>query len=632
MRATRGLLEQFFANAPAPIAMFDAEMRYIFASQRWLQGFGVEGQDLRGRVHYDVLPDLPERWKEAHRRGLAGEIVGADEDRFERPDGTVEWRRWEVRPWRNERGEIGGIFIFAEDITARKRYEADLRRKGEELQAILDAVPALVMYMDTGDKLLWVNRAYTEASGVPAEQIVGRSLREVLPDPNVDFYLAGNREVIESGVPKSFEAEMVETPYGQRWAETTKLPLRDAAGRISGVVVIVEDVTERKLAREQIERALADSSGRAAELQTVLDTMADGVFACDVNGRPTFANGAMLRLFGVEGLDELPQTEEMPVVLPFRFVDGRPVPLPAMPLARALGGESFVGEVYVVHNSRLGRDLFLRTNATPIRGATGEIVGAVVVSHDITELMELDRLKDQFVGVAAHELKTPVAIMKGYSQILLRGAATLSPPQRRMLDAIDRGANRIDRVVRDLLDVSRLRLGRLALAPERYDLAEQIAEIGQRFALAEPSHPIQPGTIEPCVVSADRDRIEHVVVNLLTNAARYSPASAEIRVELRAVGGEAVVSVIDRGVGIPKEKQGRIFEPFFRAHTDTPYDPGGMGMGLHISREIVERHGGRMWFESEEGKGSTFSFSLPLAGPNPPTPFPAGEGGAAGKG
>jgi len=165
-----------------------------------------------------------------------------------------------------------------------------------------------------------------------------------------------------------------------------------------------------------------------------------------------------------------------------------------------------------------------------------------------------------------------------------------------------------------LLDISRLHLGQLELTVERVDLPELIQEVADRVALTASQHRIRPVTLEPVVVRGDRDRLEQVLVNLADNAVRYSPQGGDVEVALVVQGDEAVVSVRDYGVGIPAEKQARIFQQFFRAHMGTPYDYGGLGVGLYISNEIVKRHGGRMWFESQEGRGSTFFFSLPLGG------------------
>jgi len=132
----------FVEHAPVALAMFDGEMRYLFASRRWIADHGHGGRELCGVLYYDLFPEIPEQWKETHRRGLAGEVLSCDADRFTRADGSEQWIRWEIRPWRNAEGEIGGIVIFSEEITERKNAEAALLRnekltfQRQQLQAL----------------------------------------------------------------------------------------------------------------------------------------------------------------------------------------------------------------------------------------------------------------------------------------------------------------------------------------------------------------------------------------------------------------------------------------------------------------------------------------------------------------
>jgi two-component system, OmpR family, phosphate regulon sensor histidine kinase PhoR len=229
------------------------------------------------------------------------------------------------------------------------------------------------------------------------------------------------------------------------------------------------------------------------------------------------------------------------------------------------------------------------------------------------------RVRDEFLSTAAHELKTPVAIIKGYAQLLRRRSpADLAPRDRRALDTLDAECDRINRLVQDFLDVSRAEEGHFELRRERHDLADVVAAAVEQMQATTTVHQLSLLERRRAVVEIDKGRIVQVLVNLLGNAIKYSPLGGEIGVRLTARLGangapEVVCSVRDSGIGIPPDKQGRVFERFYRAHAGTAHEYGGMGIGLHLSQSIVLLHGGRMWFESEEGRGSTFSFSLPLA-------------------
>jgi signal transduction histidine kinase len=226
----------------------------------------------------------------------------------------------------------------------------------------------------------------------------------------------------------------------------------------------------------------------------------------------------------------------------------------------------------------------------------------------VTEIRRFEQAREEFLATAAHELKTPLAVVKAYAQLMKRrgqgDAAALS--------AIERQADRLARIVQQLLEVSRFRSGGGELRRERFDVGEVADDVARRMRTVT-ADPVRVERAEPVAVLADPDRIAQVMQNLVENAIRFSPLGGEVAVAVRRRNGEAVVSVRDHGVGIPAERQGRIFERFYRAHAGTSQDYGGLGLGLDVSREIVARHGGRIWFESEPGQGSTFSFSLPLA-------------------
>jgi PAS domain S-box-containing protein len=260
----------------------------------------------------------------------------------------------------------------------------------------------------------------------------------------------------------------------------------------------------------------------------------------------------------------------------------------------------------------------LETLVSGERFRIGDRACLLGVLRDVTErrrietlLAHQDRLKSEFVAMAAHELKTPVTVMKGYAQVLL-ASEDIDEAKAPMLAAIDRGADRITRVVEDLLDVTRLQIGRFELGLASVDLPEVVEQVAADMVQRSPRHRLTLNRCGPLSVRGDRERLAQVFANLVGNAIKYSPGGGEVAVSVARLDGRVEVSVRDEGVGIPADRQAGLFERFYRAHAGTRDDFGGMGVGLFISQEIVARHGGRISFSSAPGHGSTFVVHLPV--------------------
>jgi signal transduction histidine kinase len=257
----------------------------------------------------------------------------------------------------------------------------------------------------------------------------------------------------------------------------------------------------------------------------------------------------------------------------------------------------------------------LRASA-PVLGEDGAYLGRIFSYTDMTEARALDQQRSDFLTVAAHELRTPLTPLLMYLQTLERRAAQQQPPDLDALAKARRQVTRLSKLVEDLLDVSRLESRRAQLFPARVSLWELAEQTVADFRGQGKNHEftLQRGGGDP-VVMGDRARLEQVLVNLLQNAVKYSPAGGRIEVLVEASATEARVAVQDPGIGIPAEEQPRLFQRFFRAANVSARNFGGLGIGLFVSREIVQQHGGRFEVESELGKGSTFAFRLPLAEP-----------------
>jgi len=234
------------------------------------------------------------------------------------------------------------------------------------------------------------------------------------------------------------------------------------------------------------------------------------------------------------------------------------------------------------------------------------------------ELKQLNQLKDQFLSMASHELKTPITTIRGQAQIMLRRLSKAQELPKELADVptalekIDEQTHRLNALVDDLLDLSSMRAGKLKLRLDSCDISDICRSV------VEDQHVLSGRNIElelpdtPVVVQCDRDRLGQAVTNLVSNALKYSPEGSLVQVAVHQKGRAAVIEVRDAGQGIPKEQQKHIFETFYRAPDVQSSKKSGWGLGLAICKDIVERHGGSVWCESELGKGSTFFVELPL--------------------
>jgi PAS domain S-box-containing protein len=600
-------LESVLAQAPQAAIAVDAagEVRLLNpAAERLL---GVRAAEVSGGPAAQLLglSSFPGPLSAA----LRGGAPVSEERSYSRGDGAALQILVEARPIEGAAGALRGACAWLTDLTETRAAQAKLLRSEAGFRAYLDHTPELVAVHRAG-KIIYVNpAALAHLAYDSAGELLGRSPLDMMhPDDRALIF-----DRIQLMQQRGMSVPVIEERMLRK--DGTWLPMEVAALPLvfegePSILVMGIDISARKRAEAERERALGEAQRRAAELECVLGSMVDAVFVCDARGRLTLANQSARTLLGSLpwpgwSISDLARAGDV------RRLDGAPVLPTQLPLARALAGE-------VIRQEELrwkaeGRDLVLRTSAAPLRGESGEVIGAVEVARDVTEQVEVERLKDEFIRVSAHELKTPVAITKGYAQALLRCAAPLAEDEvRRQAEAINRGSDRIGRIVQGLLDISRLHLDLLQLNPERLDLAALAREAVQSRPARERGRIALEDAGEAPVVG-DRRRLGQVLENLVDNALKYSSDSSPVEVKVRRRGAAAVVEVADRGIGIPAPRQAHIFERFYRAHTDTPDDRGGMGVGLFISREIVDRLGGTMGFESREGAGSTFWFELPLA-------------------
>ena len=392
--------------------------------------------------------------------------------------------------------------------------------------------------------------------------------------------------------------------HGLRLVEAAAMQIRNA----------LNNAELHRYIREQAERLgvmLRTQQIDAAKNQAILEGIADGVMMADANGRVTLFNAAAERIFS------LPRTQALG-----RFQDeilGLYGSSARAWLAQiqewkqnpeSCGSDEFMAQQLEIEKRMVSVHL------SPVVSPSQEFLGVVSVFRDITREVEAERAKNEFVSTVSHELRTPMTSVKGYVDLLLMGAVgSLEPQQENFLQKVQSNANRLTKLVNDLLDISRIETGRFELEPEPLSMAERIEEVLEMLLPKVQEKGLALRSVMPASlpnVQADRDRLTQILVNLVGNAYKYTP-KGEVCVYAYVRDEMMHVAIADTGIGIAPANQRRIFERFFREESVLTEEVTGTGLGLAITVSLIQLHGGEIFLESELGEGSIFTFTMPLA-------------------
>jgi signal transduction histidine kinase/GAF domain-containing protein len=495
----------------------------------------------------------------------------------------------------------------AEEL-ARREVDARVR-----FEAVLETAPVGVAVISADElrfelaNARWLEFASLLGKISPDTRVVDLRVAEVVPGWEQTL-----KQVAESGETRVDEAFPLATRGNPLYINRIISAVR---GRFSGVTqsltVLIQDVTEQVKAKQEIEALAQLMAERSARLDSILGSMTDGLWVYDATSEVVDVNQAALTMFGLGSRTEAVEYGSF-AGFRLRYPDGRPIPHEELPHARALRGYTVPDYLAIGRHLITGKDLDLSIAAAPIE--SNGIVGAVLVIRDITALQELDRKKDEFLSVASHELRTPLTTIKGYTQLLSQTAEDLPGADRSTyLNAVLGEIERMMGLITELLDVSRIETNRLQVDRQPIRWLEFLQRRASAFRVQNASRTItfEP-TLPETLLLVDPDRMRQVIDNLLSNAIKYSPDTSEIEIHAAIEDRSMLTSVIDRGIGIPKDEIPRLFERFHRARNVSSRYYGGLGLGLYIAKAIVEAHSGGIFVVSEEGQGATFTVRLPL--------------------
>ncbi len=658
LRESEAQQRLIFEASPTPTLVTQLDGTILYANPQVSRLFGLPLEELVSRgspaMYYD--PADRQGFLEAlEREGR----VRSYEVRFKKADSTLIWGLLSSEPitFGGQPALLNGIY----DITDRKRAEEALQESQQMLRLVMDNVPQSIFWKDKDLVYLGCNREFAEDAALASpEEVVGKTDYDMPWVEQAELYRADDRRVMESGQPVLNYEEPQTTPTGDIiWLRTSKVPLRDAAGNVTAVLGMYEDITDRKRAEQERERfttQLSTAADVAAQIGAILDpdqllnTVIPllkerfGLYYVHFYMLDEAAGQLALRAgYGEPGRIMLERGHTIPLdaerslvaraarskeIVLANDVTQEPsfLPNPLLPETRsevavpAIAGGAVLGVFDVQHNVP---GYFTEADLDVFQTLTGQITTALQnaslfeeIQQAAERLREVDRLKSEFLANMSHELRTPLNSILGYTEVMLMGISGDLPEETlEDVHAIYDNGQHLLRLINDILDLAKIEAGRMALNIEEVEIAPLLEDVrtnNSGLLVNKPVEMIVEVQEGLPAIKADRVRISQVLNNLVSNAAKFTEQG---RITMRAFGddGEWVcLEVEDTGIGIQESDLESIFEQFRQADGSFKRRAEGTGLGLTITRHLVHMHGGTINVRSQVGAGSTFTVHLPV--------------------
>lgn len=619
-------------NTDILIAVRDETGKLIYFNKAWSRLSGRTAEQLLDKGWYDLIHPLDkQKFLNIHQQSFAQRISYSAEMRLLGSDGSYHWLLKKGTPRFLSDGNFAGYISSCVDITQMKLGEQQLQDMNEELAAsneeftalneelattneelaesneelllsearfrnLIRQAPIAICVIQAEDFLvIEVNDGYLELVGKSREHLEMRSIWEGVSEA-AEVYAPIMQQVIKTGTAfHGVEHELVLNRNGVdeiMFIDFVYEPVKDLKGVVTSIMVVGNDVTEKVMARRQIED-IEERNRLAIEASEI------GTYEFRYAEQSVIGSRRFDEIFGVTS-----PVSRSEVLTSFHPLDAH-LSDEAHAIARKTGKLFYEARIVLANNAikwvRLQGNVHYDEE-----GNAKKLLGTVM---DITALKQIQQQKDDFISIASHELKTPLTSLKASLQLLDRMKANPTTLFPRLIEQSNKSMEKISELVEELLNVTRINEGKVMLNKKKFNFAHMVDECC--------SHVIHLGTHELVVegeknleITADENRIQQVVINFINNAIKYAPKSRQIFLTIEKDMYSVKVSVRDTGPGIPAEKLPYLFERYYRVDPNG-IQASGLGLGLYISADIIERHGGKIGVESEEGKGSTFWFTLP---------------------
>ncbi len=637
IKDSHALYMSLVENLPVHVLRKDLDGRFTFANKSFCDLLGKPLEEITGKTDFDFFPEkLAQKYRQDDRRVIeTGEVFDTVEEN--RSDGQTSYVQVMKSPIRDACDNVVGVQVIFWDVTERHEAEAALEQERYLLHALMDNLPHSIYFKDAQSHFIRINRALAKYFGLSdATEALGKTDYEFFADEHAAEAKADEEQVMQTNQPLLDKEEKETWPDGREtWVTTTKLPLYNEQGDIVGTFGISRDITAQKKAAEAL---------RTSEMKyrTLYDSSRDAIMLVTPEEGFLSGNPAAIELFGCKNEEEF--TACTPVDFsPEYQPDGILSTIKAQQMMaiamkegshffewkhKRLDGSEFYATVLLNKMELEGKKLLQAT----VRDITEQKKAAEALRAAKEAAEVASRAKSDFLATMSHEIRTPMNGIIGMIDLLLSTNPTSQ--QRTYLELASQSAETLLRLINDILDFSKIEAGKFELESVGFKLRDTLSDTLQTLAGRASEKSLEltcriPSDI-PDDLIGDPGRLCQVIVNLTGNAIKFTE-QGEISVGVMMeshVDGDVCLhfSVSDTGPGIPPDKQQVIFEAFRQADSSMSRRFGGTGLGLAISSHLVELMNGRMWLESESGKGSTFHFnalfSLQKDAPITPEPGP----------
>jgi len=616
-------------NSPVAMQVFRGEeMRFEIVNEAMLKFLG-KTSEIIGKTLFEGVPEIVGQpivdvLYGVYRTGEALELIG--EEVFLERDGKKEAGYYDViyRPL-YDGDQITGVLGIAIDVTPQVKAKMAIQESEKRFRTMAEGSGILISTIDIDAQVDYLNKAWIDFTGRTLKSLEGTGWGELIHPE--DFDKVGRVYNIAFAKHEAFTSEfrLLNNKGEYRWLRLQGAPRINVDGSFAGYVCSSVDFTDEKqqlLEIAYINKALVSanellekSNGllRYSEENLQSAFNAGDLGSCSLNliTHQAEMSPRYRSLYG------LPLSGEITWEMVTKAVEPEYLTEVNLAMENAIKYGTPVDSTYPIRHLETGERRWMRVAGKVRKNEDGNFSHVYAVVMDVTVQKQDEQRKNDFIAMVSHELKTPLTSVTGYAQILGRifkktGDTMVSG----LLEKMELQLKKMSVMINGFLNISRLESGKIQMEVQKFDLVALVNEIGDEFFATTSSHYILYGEMKEVLVNADRDKIGHVMNNLIANAIKYSPAGSEIKVECFPFDGSALFRVIDKGIGVNKEDLPRLFDRYYRVQGTQVVTVSGFGIGLYLSAEIIERHGGKIWAESELGKGSVFSFTLPLVKSN----------------